>query len=58
MSIQKYTALVVALMVMLTIVYINYTHTSSCNQVVNADEDMKMYIEALNKRLLEAESQV
>ena len=61
MSIQRYTVLIVALMVMLTVIYVNYTHTSKCTQNgvgSSGDEDTKMYLESLNKRLLEAESQV
>ena len=54
---SRYTVLILALMLGLTVIYLNYSHTSGCNQA-DGVEDMKMYVDALNKRLLEAESQV
>lgn len=54
-SAHKYTILIVVLMICLTVVYVNFQHTSGCSAM--GDEDVQMYIESLNKRLLKAESQ-
>jgi len=56
MSAQRYAALVAVLMICLTVIYLNFQHTSGCT--TSGDEDVKMYIESLNKRLLKAESEV
>lgn len=52
---QRYSIMAVVLMVCLTVVYLNFQHTNGCSS--GGDEDVKMYIEALNKRLLKAESE-
>ena len=44
-------------MIGLVVIYLNYTHYHGCAKSEHI-ESTKNYIDALNKRLLEAESQV
>lgn len=41
----------------LIMTYLNFQHATNCTNETNEDE-VKLYIEALNQRLLQAESQV
>lgn len=57
-SSQKFLILAIVLMVCLTVIYLNFQHSSNCTGNNSNDEDVKMYLESLNKRLLKAETQV
>jgi len=47
------------IIIALIMTYLNFQHATNCtNDTGTNDEEVKLYIEALNQRLLQAESQV